>query len=403
MLKMLINFKLFRNSLAVSLLAAALVVPHASQAEGSIETKVKRVDCGPSGSGIQKAIDSASSGDTIRISGTCREAVQIIKKNIYLIGETGARIEAPDTAWNFAPYTKLHPMILVVNGEAAIQNLIIDGRGKADSGDFSGLMGVYFLNADGEISDTWFTKIRRMSRANDWNVVPVRVVNTSTGPKELEVAPRTVSIERNSIEDFETNGIFANSVDKENAPAPLTVMVRNNSLRGIGTTTLSQNGIQLGGLYSGQYSTLIAEVTNNDLYGFINISGVGMSSAIFVAPFLDGDKTVLRNGSLKIANNRTAGSNIGLTVFADARTAITDNMIQNADLGLALRGTHFLVKGNMLYALDAGILSDGTNVSKQDFLDNNNLYDVSNPYSEGKLRIGPGGESHVLGALGLRH
>jgi parallel beta-helix repeat protein len=73
------------------------------------------VACGSGGTGIQDAITAATSGDTISVTGTCNENVDINKGGITIDGNHTAQIDGPNTA---------QPTVKIRAGSVIIQNFL---------------------------------------------------------------------------------------------------------------------------------------------------------------------------------------------------------------------------------------------------------------------------------------
>ena len=363
--------------MATAALLSTLSLTSFTFAFDQIDFRTISVNCGDGGTGLQTAINSANSGDVIKLYGRCKEAVAIIDKNLTIQGVDGAKIECPDSSWNFLPYTSRHPIVMAVNGVVSLKNLIIDGLSRSDYGAYSSLMGVYFLNADGELMNSWVTGIRRISRASDWNTIPVRVLNTAIGPSQLLVRPRLVKITKNIIDNFESDGIFANTNDDASHLAPLQINIISNTINGAGVMYESQNGIQLLGFGSGLYSIVTASVQNNLITDTISNSGLWESSAILTAPYLDGSTYVLRNMPATYTGNKLMRFNDGIAIFSEGKTNISsNNVIADGDVGLDLMGHQFNVGGNDFLNLKVGVLSEGTNLVEAKVVKNNKFTNV---------------------------
>src|SRR5437879_5657050 len=82
---------------------------------------------------IQGAIDAATSGDQIRIAaGTYTEQVVIARKNLKLIGESGAVLEArPGLAATLTPYGEpdVQPLVAIaLCDDVTVRGLTLDGK-----------------------------------------------------------------------------------------------------------------------------------------------------------------------------------------------------------------------------------------------------------------------------------
>ncbi|HUI97705.1 MAG TPA: hypothetical protein VLX44_18260, partial [Xanthobacteraceae bacterium] len=111
---------------------------------------------------IQAAVDAAQNGDTILVApGTYQEQVLINGKDLTLIGEPGAVIDAPNTlhasftlpAASTGTPNKFALIGIENDASVTIEGFSIDGRGQGNQtigGDYAG---IYFWNSDGHVLD----------------------------------------------------------------------------------------------------------------------------------------------------------------------------------------------------------------------------------------------------------
>lgn len=270
----------------------------------------------PAGAGrcfasIQTAIDAAEDGDRITIrAGRYIEQVTIMEKNLALLGQPGAIIQAPadmqDTLSSVGG-VEGRPIILVTGAEVTLRDLTIDGANSSEDNPF--LQGITFINAGGVIRDNLIKDIGfgEPRLPIDENGQPayqgegILVVN-------LEATPRTVTIAGNRIVNYNSNGItvFADGSLNNPALASLTAHVIDNTVIGLGpNNVIDQWGIFLGGY---NFADPQSSVTGT-------LSGNRIRDQITIAPHpLPG---------------------LGIVTFSTYNVELADNMIENVNIGLA--------------------------------------------------------------------
>jgi T1SS-143 domain-containing protein len=278
---------------------------------------------------IQDAVNTAAkSGDTIVVeAGTYQEQVLVDGKNLTLIGEPGAVIEAPTTlqpsftlpAASTGTPEKFALIGVDDDANVTIKGFTIDGNGagnQAAGGDFSG---IYYWNASGQVLDTTVTGIRdggpggTFDGAQRGNAI-VGFVTDGTS-HTLEVGDNTVS-------DFQKTGIVLNG-------AGLVGDVHDNQVTGAGdTTVIGQNGIQIGFGAGGK-------VTDNTISG-IDFGDPNQDTAAGVL-VADAASGVAVNGNTV---NGAAGDGDAGVFFDNSDAAVAHgNTFINEGTGLIDQGT----------------------------------------------------------------
>jgi hypothetical protein len=319
----------------------------------------REIDCGFGGSGIQRAIDSARNGDVLRIRGRCRETLRIEGKNIRLEAHPGAILEAPDTSWSMLPVTTMHPMILVLNSRVEIEGFVIDGRYRADDPEVNGLMGIDLINSGAELIGNRWVRFRHTQHQSDEEVIPIRILHTPAFPHLLSRRAGRVVIEKNRIEDFESNGIFAIVQPHPQAPPPLPLLIRNNEIIGSGPMIQNQNGVQIGGYADASPHPMEVEIEGNLFEGFFSFSGIWHSSGILVTPTLTLSGSALRPIRVECRKNLILSSNTGISLSTSSKSVVVENLIQQGTRGMVLEGNSIHVRKNHLQNLEIGIKEKG--------------------------------------------
>ncbi|QQA44034.1 right-handed parallel beta-helix repeat-containing protein [Pelagovum pacificum] len=190
---------------------------------------------------IQDAVDAASDNFRIELDGsaTYREQVVIDGLEGLVIDGNGATVEMVDNpaTTNATTGNNREAVFTIENGEATLDDLVIDGRGLGSSNQFDG---VYFGNASGTVTNSTVTGIRAPLQGDD---TPAGTqLGRAIYANNTDGGSRTVEVSNNTIVDFQKNGIDLRGEG-------LTVNVTGNTIEGSGflpaSNAIAQNGIVL--------------------------------------------------------------------------------------------------------------------------------------------------------------
>lgn len=181
---------------------------------------------------IQAAINAAVDGDTIQVAaGTYEETVDIIDKDLTLIGQPGAIIKSPveipartGTSWK--------AIVFVHHSDATIDGFTIDGAGRGNLN--SRFLGVQFFEADGVLKNSTVTNVT-------WT--PFNGAQEGIGFYAYNaVQPaRSVSLQDNTFVNNQKGDVNIYG-------SPLNVIIEGNTFTGRGNTSiLAQNGVSFQG------------------------------------------------------------------------------------------------------------------------------------------------------------
>ncbi|OYT42412.1 MAG: hypothetical protein B6U78_01240 [Candidatus Aenigmarchaeota archaeon ex4484_224] len=186
---------------------------------------------------IQQAINNANDGDTIIVAnGTYNEQI-IIDKSIIIQGQGDTTIIKPNqtTADSFTLFSRKAggsdntAAIVVVNANATIKNLKIDGSEITSVPSSATLVGILYRGVNGTIDSVTIDNIN-ISSGIGGNAIYV----SSMGKES------NVEVKGCRISNFYKNGITANYEG-------LTVSIHDNIVTGSGPiSSVAQNGIQIG-------------------------------------------------------------------------------------------------------------------------------------------------------------
>lgn len=280
-------------------------------------TNVRRI-----GASIQSEIDNAQPGDTIHVAAGTYVEQPLITKNLTLIGVgSGTVIKAPATLVSrftttdskgnvFAQY----PVLTVMNANATVRDLVIDGDGRGNSAyKFSG---IGYYNAGGAIIGTEIKGVRNNPFNGTQHGVAIYayLVDGST---------RNLAIRNNYIHDFQKNAMAVNS----GGSSVLTTQIVGNRIVGAGPTNVTaQNGIQvyrvsgtLDGYIDSNYIAGIAYDNTSNPIKYV------ASSILNYYADVDITNNVVTNGHAEIYN-------------FDAQGAIANNRLEVVKVGVSAYG-----------------------------------------------------------------
>src|ERR1700722_1722511 len=186
---------------------------------------------------IQSAIDAASPGQQIRVcAGTYAEQVTI-QKTVLLAADDGVTLIPAGVTENAngAGGDNIAAAILVKNATGVhITGFRVDGSANGLTGCAPRLVGVLFEGASGFLAHNAIRHFRLSSAlAGCQSGNAIEVATTAGGSSQ-------VTIDGNSVDDYQKNGITANDTGS-------SAKVEFNTVTGIGSTpAIAQNGVQIG-------------------------------------------------------------------------------------------------------------------------------------------------------------
>jgi Right handed beta helix region len=264
---------------------------------------------------IQAAVSAAPAGSTIDVCpGTYPEQVTISAKSLTLVGIVAG---TSDAAVIIPPSTGLATngtdieggpvaaQIFVENSTGVtISHLTVDGNGNALGGCGTNLIGIYFKNSAGKITDS-VARNQILAAAYEGCQVGLGIdVESDSG------AP-AVSVSNNSVHNYQKNGITASGPGTGGGPA---MAITSNTVIGIGATpVIAQNGIQIG---LGSTGKVTSNTVADDVY-IGNSAGAGI--------------LIYASTGITVTGNSVESTQFGIATLTDSTYGPADNATINAN------------------------------------------------------------------------
>lgn len=300
---------------------------------------------------IGAAIAAARPHDVVKVCPGVYAEQLTIAKPLTLRGESGAVVKPAGMVATTTSLTTGNALatVIVVDGAAGvtIEGLTIDGAdngiatcaGAPTFAPTPDLFGVFFRNASGTVSDSVVLNMRLGAGLESCRGGTAILVQSANGGRSV------VTIERNSVHDFQRNGITANESGTD-------VRIRRNVITGLGPTTGAvQNGIQLAFGATGV-------VEENAVSQMISANCLDVASC----PGNANDVIIGSTSSgVRVLRNVLGSSQTGVAVFGDDNR-VQDNVIFDTRVfdGVYVEGDGNVVHGNDITRSDeAGVFLFG--------------------------------------------
>ncbi|PYM14586.1 MAG: hypothetical protein DMD81_17510 [Candidatus Rokuibacteriota bacterium] len=290
---------------------------------------------------IAAAVTAAGPHDVIKICPGVYDEQIVVTKPLTLRGENGAVVKPSPMVANTTSLTTGNPLavVILVDGvrDVTIERLTIDG---ADNGlaCTPSLFGLFYRNASGVARDNVITNMRPGLAVCPLSGTGVLVQSAAGGVSK-------VTLEGNSIHDYQKNGVTANEVGTD------VRIGKRNIVTGLGSTSGSvQNGIQLAFGATGVVEDNV--VTNNLFAGCVSVDVCSVNAT---------NVLIAASTGVRVSDNVLGHSQTGVSVGGDGN-AIKHNVIFDTKVfdGVALFGNHNEVRDNDITRSDeSGVFVDG--------------------------------------------
>jgi nitrous oxidase accessory protein NosD len=301
-----------------------------------------RVECPTAAfTSIQDAINAAKAGSLIRVCpGTYREQLSI-NKSLSIEGDNGAMVLPVNMVANTSGSSGAPIAAAILVKDAAnveIEGLIVDTVNSGVSACSPDLIGILYQNASGSIEHNAVRNTKLSVSLNGCQSGDAIVVQSLSG------GTSKVSIDDNSVHDYQKNGITGNEVGTE-------VAITNNVVTGLGPTTgAAQNGIQIG--FGAKGGILRNTVTDNVWAPCVSLTNCAFNATGIL---------VFQSDDVHVEHNSVATNQVG--IFTNGQNAkIESNSISNSLVlvGIDLAGDDNLASHNeVTNSGQAAILIEG--------------------------------------------
>jgi nitrous oxidase accessory protein NosD len=292
---------------------------------------------------IQDAINTANAGSVIRVCpGTYREQL-FIDKSLSIEGDNGAIVLPGSMVANTVGSSGRPIAAAILVKDAAnveIAGLIVDTANNGITECSPDLIGILYQNSSGSIGHNAVRNAKLSVSLNGCQSGDAIVVQSLRG------GTSKVSIDGNSIHDYQKNGITGNEPGTE-------ITITKNVVTGLGPTTgAAQNGIQVG--FGAKGGVFRNTVTDN-----VWAPCVSLTNCAFDATGI----LVFQSDNVRVEHNSVATNQVG--IFANGQNAkIQANDISNSLVlvGIDLAGDDNLASHNdVTNSGQAAMLIEGNN------------------------------------------
>ena len=292
---------------------------------------------------IQEAIKAASPGSLIRVCpGTYLEQLSI-DKSLNIEGDNGAVVLPNKMVVNTTGSSGTPIAAAIFVKEAAdveIEGLIVDTANSGITECTPNLIGILYQNSSGSIKHNAVRNTKLAVSLNGCQSGDAIVVQSLGGETSK------VSVDDNSVHDYQKNGITGNELGTE-------VTISNNVVTGLGPTTgAAQNGIQIG--FGAKGGVMRNTVTDNVWSPCVSLENCSFNATGIL---------IFQSNDVHVEHNSVATNQLG--IYAGGQhDEIEFNSISNSLVlvGIDLASDNNLVSRNdVTNSGQAGILIEGNN------------------------------------------
>ena len=388
--------KIFFAVVSLLLSPAVLALPPVAHNEASPALVVSSGNQCPGATfhSIGEAVEAAQPGDVIRVcAGTYPEQV-VVNKALQIRADNGAIVMPNNMTANATDLTSgeaLAAVFLVEDTQADIAGFMVDGTNNGITGCSPQLIGILYQDASGSIKHNAVRHISLSSSLNGCQSGGGIEVQTSSGNNS------NVTIEENSVQNYQKNGITANNDGTR-------VTIQGNVVTGIGPTTgAAQNGIQVG---FGAKGRIDGNVITDNLWSpclsvqQCEFSATGVlvyqSDGVEVGQNVVGTNQVgifIGGQNARVDQNDVFNSQIleGIALAGNNNEASQNRITHSDQAAVALGGNGNTVRANTITDAGIGVLKEtglsGNTVTGNRFFATPIL--VQDPASQGSANVSP--------------
>jgi nitrous oxidase accessory protein NosD len=308
---------------------------------------------------IQAVINAANPGSMIRVCpGTYREQL-LINKSRSFEGDSGAIVLPSNMVANTTGFsgTPIDAAILVKDAaKVGIEGLNVDTSKNGISECSPHLISILYQNSSGSIEHNAVRNSKLSVSLNGCQSGDAIVVQSLGGETSK------VTIDDNSVHDYQKNGITGNESGTE-------VTITNNVVTGLGSTSgAAQNGIQIG--FSGKGRVLRNTVTDNVWSPCVSLTNCAFN-ATGILIFQSDDVRVEHNSvatnqvgilggghHAKIESNNISNSLVlvGIDLAGDDNLASRNDVTNSGQAAILIEGNDNKVQSNDITEAPIGVL-----------------------------------------------
>jgi nitrous oxidase accessory protein NosD len=308
---------------------------------------------------IQDAINAASPGSLIRVCpGTYPEQLSI-DKSLSVEGDNGAVVLPNNMVVNTTGLSGTPIAAAIFVKEAAdveIEGLIVDTANSGITGCSPDLIGILYQNSSGSIKHNAVRNTKLAVSLNGCQSGDAIVVQSLGGETSI------VSVDDNSVHDYQKNGITGNEVGTE-------VTISNNVVTGLGPTTgAAQNGIQIG--FGAKGDVMRNTVTDNVWSPCVSLENCAFNATgilIFQSDDVHVEHNSVATNQLgiyaggqrdEIESNSISNSLIliGIDLASDNNLASRNDVTNSGQAAIVIEGNNNNVQGNDITEAPIGVL-----------------------------------------------
>ena len=313
---------------------------------------------------IGVAVAAAAPHDLIVICPGVYDEQVAITKPLTLRGENGAVVKPSPMVANTTSLTSGNQLavVIVVDGTkgVTIERLTVDGsaNGLTDCPPTLSLFGIFYRNASGVVRDDVIKNMRPQFASCRDSGTGIFVQSGNGGASK-------VTLEGNSIHDYQKNGVTANEIGTD------VRIGDGNVVTGRGPTSdAAQNGVQLA---FGATGVIEDNVITNNLTAECSSPDCPIGTDILISGS-DGvrvHKNVLghsqdavlvdKGDNNKIEHNVIFDTKVfdGVAIFGDHNEVRDNDITRSDESAIFIQGDHNKVQGNRINEAPVGILKSG--------------------------------------------